>query len=83
MATEIIFWEEKSRDVFDKAKNQMVKMKFLRLNVNDDYNFGMGGADIADQIRGSYCFDHWVRNFKWWHSTFWWGVQVLMVNAYK
>lgn len=83
MATERIFWEEKSRDVFDKATNQMTKMKFLRLNVNDDYNFGMGGADIADQIRGSYRFDHWLRNFKWWHSIFWWGMQVLMVNAYK
>ena len=61
----------------------MAKMKFLRLNVNDDYNYGMGGADIADQIRGSYHFDHWLRNFKWWHPIFWWGVQVLMVNSYK
>ena len=83
MATERIFWEEKSREVSDKATNQIVKIKFLRLNVNDDCNFGMGGADVADQIRGSYRFDHWLRNFKWWHSIFWWGVQVLMVNAYK
>ena len=65
MATERIFWEEKSRDVFDKATNRMVKMKFLRLNVKKDYNYGMGGADISDQIRGSYCFDHCIRNFKW------------------
>ena len=43
----------------------------------------MGGADIADQIRGSYRFDHWLRNFKWRHSIFWWGVQVLLVNSYK
>ena len=21
-------------------------------------------------------------NFKWWHSIFWWGFQVLMVNSY-
>ena len=28
----------------------MSTMKFLRLNVNDDSNYGMGGADIADQI---------------------------------
>ena len=83
MATERIFWEEKSRDVFDKATNQMAKTKYLRLNVNDDYNYGMGGADIADQIRGSYCFDHCLYNFKWWHSIFWWVVQVLMVNSYK
>ena len=38
---------------------------------------------IADQIRGSYRVDHWMRNFKWWHSIYWWGVQVLMVNSYK
>ena len=25
-------------------------MKFLCLNVNSDYNFGMGGVDISDQI---------------------------------
>ena len=83
MAVEKIFWEEKSKEVYDKEMKRMKQIKFLRLNVNDDYNYGMGGADIADQIRGSYCFDHWVRNFKWWHSIFWWGVHVLMVNAYR
>ena len=61
----------------------MTTMKFLRLNVNDYYNYGMGGADIADQIRGYYCFDHWLQNYKWWHAIFWWEFQVLMVNAYK
>ena len=30
----------------------------------DNYNYWMGGANIADQIRGSHQFDHWVRNFK-------------------
>ena len=69
--------------VFDKSMKQMVMMKFLRLNVNDDYNYGMGGADIIDQIRRSYRYDHWLRNFKWWHSICWWGVQMLMVNSYK
>ena len=48
MATKRILWEEKSRDVFNKAINRMVKMKFLRLNVNDDYNVGRGGANVAD-----------------------------------
>ena len=61
----------------------MVKMKLLRLNVNGDYDYGMGVADIAYQICGSYRFDHWLRNFKWWHSIFCWGVQVLIVNFYK
>ena len=38
---------------------------------------------MADQIRGSHRFDHWLRRHKWWHSIFWWGVQVLMVNSYQ
>ena len=83
MKAESIKWEEKSRSVYDRSKGEMAVMKFLRLNINDDYNYGMGGADIADQLRGSYRFDHWLRNYKWWHSIFWWGFQVLMVNAYK
>ena len=58
-------------------------MKFLRLNVNDDYNYGMDGADIDEHIRGSYRFENWLRNFKWWHSIFWWGVQLLMMNSYN
>ena len=43
----------------------------------------MGGADIADQIQGSYRYNHWCRRYKWWHSIFWWGVQVQMVNSYQ
>ena len=58
-------------------------MKLLRLNVNGDYNYGMGGAGIEDQIRGSYRSDPWLWNYKWWHAIFWWGFQVLMVNDYK
>ena len=61
----------------------MTTTEFLILNVSNDYNYGMGGADIVDQIRGSYRFDHWLKNYKWWHAIFFWGFQVLMVNAYK
>ena len=57
-------------------------LTFLRLNVNDDYNNGMGDVDIADQLRVFYRFDRWMRKFKWWHSIFWWGFGVQMVNAY-
>ena len=82
MSAENIKWVEKKREVYDRSIGRMTTMKFLRLNVNDEYNYGMGGVDIADQIRGSYRFDHWLRNYKWWHAIFWWGFQVLMVNAY-
>ena len=69
--------------MYDKAKKKMVNVPFLRLNINNEYNFGMGGVDIADQLRGSYRFDTWARKSKWWHSIFWWAFQVLMVNSYK
>ena len=36
--------------MYDIYIGHMSTMKFLRLNVNDDSNYGMGGADIADQI---------------------------------
>ena len=75
--------EEKSIPVYNRSIGQMSTMKFLRIDSNDDYNYGMVGSDIADQICGFYRFDHWLRNYNWWHSIFWWGFQVLMVNAYK
>ena len=70
IAVERIFWREKIRAVYDKYSGAMKDITFHRLNINDDYNSGMGGADIADQIRGSYRFDHWMRRYKWWHSLF-------------
>ena len=61
MAVDNIKWIEKKREVYDRSIGQMATMKFLRVNVKDDYNHGMGGADIADQIRGSYRFYHWLK----------------------
>ena len=83
MKADSIKWEDKSRLVYNRYIGQMSTMTFLRLNTNDGYNYGMGGADIADQIRGSYHFYHWLRNYKWCHSIFWLGFQVLIGNAYK
>ena len=56
-------------------------MKFLCLNVNNDYNHDMGGGDIADQLRNYYRFDHWMRKKLWW-SFFFWATGVLLVNTY-
>ena len=42
----------------------------------------MGHVGVSNQLRDSYRVDTWLRNFKWWHSLFWWGVQVLLVNSY-
>ena len=68
MSVDNIKWIEKKREVYNRSIGQMTTMNFLRLNVNGDYNYGMGGADIADHICGSYHFDHWLQNYKWWHA---------------
>ena len=83
MKADSIKWEYKSIPFYDRYIGHMSTMKFLRLNIKDDYNYRMGGAYIADQICGYYRFDHWLCNYKRWHSIFWCGFQVLMVNAYK
>ncbi len=57
-------------------------MAFLRPEVTDLYNNGMNNVDIADQLRGTYRLDCWMRKRKWWWSIWMWGVQVLLVNAY-
>ena len=69
--------------MYNKVRKKTIKLKFLQLNVTDEYNFGMGHVDMADQLRNQYRMDHWLRNYKWWHAIFWWGLQVLLVNSYK
>ena len=61
----------------------MKMMGYLRLNVIDDYNNNMNQVDIADQLRGQYRPDRWMRHKKWWWAIFIWGIGVVRVNAYK
>lgn len=75
-------WVEKERRVFDKTQQKMVKMKFLRHQMIDDYNNFMNKVDQADQLRNQYRCDHWTRTRKWWWAIWLWGLQVLCVNAY-
>ena len=82
MCNEKIEWVKKARKVFNKATKKVEKIEFLQLNVNNDYNNGMGDVDISDQLQNSYRIDTWLRNYKWWHSLFWWGVQILLTNSY-
>jgi len=82
MSAESIQWVENERHVYNVEKQQMEWIKFLRLNVNDDYNNGMGDVDASDQLRNYYRFDHWLRKTKWWWSFLFWAKGVMLVNAY-
>ena len=79
---ESIKWIQCEKPVFCIKTEQVENMKFLCLNINDDYNHDTGGCDIVDQLRNYYRFDHWMRKRKWWWSFFFWATGVLLVNTY-
>ena len=79
---EKIKWVKCEKKVYCVETEQVETMMFLRLSINNDYNYGMGGVDIADQLRNYYRFDHWMRKRKWWWSVFFWAIGVLLVNCY-
>ena len=83
MASDSIKWIVKERKVFNVDTNQIEKLQFMRLNQINEYNNGMGDVDLADQLRGVYRLDTWVRNRKWWWSMLFWYIGVLSTNAYK
>jgi hypothetical protein len=80
---EKVEWIEMTRDVYSQELKCVVPMKYLRLNMIDDYNHRMNSVDLADQLRNCYRFNHWFRNRKWWWAIFLWAVGVAATNAYK
>ena len=77
-----IKWVQCEKKVFCVESDQVETLKFLQLSINNDYNYGMGGVDIADQLQHYYYFNHWMRKCKWWWSVFFWAIGVLLVNCY-
>ena len=82
MVSSNIEWVVNTRQVFSYATGQQETLQFLRLKHIHEYNSNMGDVDLADQLRGAYRFDRWVRNRKWWWSLFFWQMKVSMTNAY-
>ena len=77
-----IKWIKKHRQVWSNSLRRMIKMPYHRLNIIETYNFNMNNVDIADQLRGVYRWDHWMRKRKWWWSIMFWAMQVMTTNAY-
>ena len=81
-AADCVEWKTLERKVWSTRESRKIMMKYLRLGMIDDYNNNMNSVDMADQLRGSYRPDRWMRNRKWWWSFLIWGIGVAGVNAY-
>eukprot|EP00547_Thalassionema_nitzschioides_P014673 CAMPEP_0194238244 /NCGR_PEP_ID=MMETSP0158-20130606/5025_1 /TAXON_ID=33649 /ORGANISM="Thalassionema nitzschioides, Strain L26-B" /LENGTH=863 /DNA_ID=CAMNT_0038972445 /DNA_START=101 /DNA_END=2689 /DNA_ORIENTATION=- len=77
-----IRWVEVEKTVYNVDTGRSEKLRFLRMNNINTYNHTMGDVDRADQLRGVYRFDTWVRNRKWWWSIVFWALGTMVVNAY-
>jgi hypothetical protein len=58
-------------------------LKYLCLNVIEDYKQHINSTNIAHQLHGNYWPDRWMRQRKWWWVFFIWAIEVAGVNAYK
>ena len=82
MCSPKVEWIVKEKPVYNVDTQRTEMMRFLRLNQIDTYNHGMNDVDAADQLRGSYRMDHWMRKRKWWWSIMFWAVGVTLTNSY-
>ena len=82
MVCEAIKWIIMKKDVFNVDTDTVEELQFLRMAHIDTYNNEMGQVDIADQLRGSYRCDWWLRNRKWWWSLLFWVFGLLLTNTY-
>ena len=83
MTTECVRWDVKERLVWSTAIQKKAIMKYLRLNIIEEYNSHMNSTDVADQLQGNYRPDRWMRQRKWWWAFFIWSIGVAGVNAYR
>jgi hypothetical protein len=75
-------WIVVEKKVYNVNTQKTEYIRFLRLNVIHKYYHTMGHIDIADQLRGSYQIDIYVRNRKWWWAIMFWAFGTLLTNAY-
>lgn len=66
----------KVRAVFGTSPRKELKI----LKAIDDYNFNMGGVDIADQLRSYYSTQQ--TTFRNWMPLFFWLLDTVIINSY-
>ena len=77
-----VYWQIKTRKVYNPSTRKMYVMKYHRTNFQDRYNMDMDGVDRADQLVNYYEIGAHIRNTKWWWSIFLWALGTACVNAY-
>ena len=77
-----VYWQIKTRKVYNPSTRKMYVMKYHRTNFQDRYNMDMNGVDRADQLINYYEIGAHIRNTKWWWSIFLWALGTACVNAY-
>ena len=64
MVSDKLKWKRVSKLVFNVNTGETALLEFLLLNQIFTDSKDMGHVDLSDQLRGTYQFDHWVRNRK-------------------
>jgi hypothetical protein len=82
MVSVLLEWVVVEKKVYNVDTQKTEMIRFLRLNVIHKYNHTMGHVDVADQLRGSYRIDIYIRNRKWWWAIMFWAFGTLLTNAY-
>ena len=73
---------KKARNLWHQENGKNVEVPFYRLSIVDEYNFGMGDVDQADQLRLQYRIHYWIRTQKWWFAIFLWIFKCSLTNCY-
>ena len=81
-ACEKLVWVIKYHHLWHSEKGRKIKVPFYRLSIVEEYNFGMGSVDQADQLRLQYRIHYWIRNRKWWWAIFFWIFECSLTNSY-
>ena len=58
--------KQQKRKIRDKAKNAFLEIYDFRIKVIDNYNYGMGGVDVDDQLSPQYRLWHFIHHRKRW-----------------